>query len=386
MVSRRQIRFETDVDDDADRFALAMKATTEGLWDWDVLSGEIHLSGRLAEILGIECRAGAWSLEEISALIHPADLDAWKLAIEKYMRGDSEELFCEGRVFGAQGKERWVHCRGLVQRDSAGRALRMGGILSDVTQSKLSVSELRAAKEAAEVANRTKSEFLANMSHELRTPLNAIIGFSEIMQGEMFGDLGDSRYRDYTRDIKASGTHLLNIINDVLDLSKIEAGKQDLLVENVDVENAIRSSLSIVTGRVQEWEEFPGISIQSNLPKLRADERALKQILVNLLSNAHKFTPKDEDVHVRAEVEDNGRMSIHVIDRGIGMTPEEIKEAMLPFSQVDSSLSRRYNGTGLGLPLTKSLIELHGGTLHIGSEVGVGTSVVVCFPPERVVY
>ena len=240
-------------------------------------------------------------------------------------------------------------------------------------------------RDQAELANRAKSEFLANMSHELRTPLNAVIGFSDVMNGEMFGSVGHPKYREYVQDINASGIHLLDLINDILDISKIEAGKIDLHEENVDVSRILGSCLTLVKERADE----AGVDIErdtpSNLPALYADERKFKQILINLLSNAIKFTPSGGKVTIRIWYRGDNGYVFQIADTGIGIALADIPKALTPFQQVDSDLNRKYEGTGLGLPLTKALTELHGGSLGLQSEVGVGTTVTVRFPAERIV-
>ena len=240
------------------------------------------------------------------------------------------------------------------------------------------------ARDQAELANRAKSEFLANMSHELRTPLNAIIGFSDIMKGEMFGPVGNPKYLGYAQDINTSGSHLLEIINDILDLSKIEAGKIELYEENVDVSKVLVSCLTLVNERAEE----AGIEIEcdaaSNLPALYADERKIKQILINLLSNAIKFMPSGGKITIRIWFRSDDGYVLQVADTGIGIALTDIPKALAPFQQVDSALNRKYEGTGLGLPLTKALVELHGGSLGLQSELGIGTTVTVRFPAERV--
>ncbi len=238
---------------------------------------------------------------------------------------------------------------------------------------------------AAERANATKSQFLANMSHELRTPLNAIIGFSEIMRSEAFGSIADERYIQYAADINDSGTHLLNLINDILDISKLEAGKLELNETACSVADTIESALRFVRQAAARGSVTLAQEGLDTLPTLRADARRLKQIFVNLVSNAIKFTPPDGSVTIRGRCDgDGGPLAISVVDTGIGMTADDIPRALTPFNQIDSQLSRRYEGTGLGLPLTKSLVELHGGTLTIESKPDVGTTVIVRLPGERI--
>ncbi len=239
--------------------------------------------------------------------------------------------------------------------------------------------DLRVASDEAEAANRAKSEFLAAMSHELRTPLNAIIGFSEIIKDETFGPASGSRYRDYAKDINDSGQHLLDLINDILDLSKIESGVDELYVEPIDVPKIIESVLRLVQQRANQRDIAFELVVPDNLPLLIADERKLKQILANLLTNAVKFTNDGGKVTVKTRCPDSGFV-FQIADTGIGIAPEDIPKALSQFGQVDSDLSRQYEGTGLGLPLTKALVESHGGSLDLQSEVGVGTTITVRFP------
>ncbi len=256
-------------------------------------------------------------------------------------------------------------------------------LLLDLTERRETEEALRRAKEAAEAANRAKSDFLAHMSHELRTPLNAVIGFSEIIFREIFGTVGEPRYADYARDIHASGTHLLNVINDILDISKAESGSAELDDEKVDVAELAAASLRLVEPRATVGKVRVVKKLAPDLPDIRADTRRLKQVLLNLLSNAVKFTPPGGHVELEARVAEDAGVQIVVHDTGIGMDPKDIPRALEPFAQVDNALSRRFEGTGLGLPLSRKLVELHGGTLTIASEIAKGTSVVVHLPPNR---
>ncbi len=256
-------------------------------------------------------------------------------------------------------------------------------LLLDLTERRETEEALRRAKEAAEAANRAKSDFLAHMSHELRTPLNAVIGFSEIIFREIFGAVGEPRYAEYARDIHASGTHLLNVIGDILDISKAESGSAELDEETVDVAELAAASLRLVEPRATVGKVRVVKRLAPDLPAIRADARRLKQVLLNLLSNAVKFTPPGGHVEFEARVGENMGVQLVVQDTGIGMDPKDIPRALEPFAQVDNALSRRFEGTGLGLPLSRKLVELHGGTLTVTSEIAKGTTVVVQLPPER---
>ncbi len=258
-------------------------------------------------------------------------------------------------------------------------------MLHDISERKRTEEALLASKQQAELANRAKSEFLANMSHELRTPLNAIIGFSEIIKSATFGPVGSPKYREYAQDINESGQHLLEVITDILDISKIEAGKLDLDEEVVDVPKAVKSCLPLVNERAANAGLTLEIEIADDLPPLRADGRKLKQILLNLLSNAVKFTPAGGTVTTRVWCRRDDGYVFQVADTGIGIAPGDIPKVLAPFGQADGTLARRFEGTGLGLPLTKTLVELHGGSFDLQSTLGVGTTVTVRFPADRIV-
>jgi signal transduction histidine kinase/HAMP domain-containing protein len=301
------------------------------------------------------------ALEMIRSQLMPAEAHSQDLAIS----GHAELELADGR---------WLRMTGSATSDG-------GSIffLSDFTAIKEREESLRRAKHEAEAANASKSRFLANMSHELRTPLNAIIGFSEIISGQFFGDLGNARYLDYSHDILRSGRHLLAVINDVLDLSKSEAGKMVLAVRDVDMGEVLNDCIAMVREQCSEAGlNFTTIGLDKPLP-MSGDAAKLRQIFLNLLSNAIKFTEKGGAVSLEAEVT-GGRIAVTVADTGIGMDPEDVEIAFQPFGQVDNRLERRYEGTGLGLPLTRSLVELHQGTITIDSARGRGTRVTVSLP------
>jgi signal transduction histidine kinase len=248
------------------------------------------------------------------------------------------------------------------------------------------IAEREAARQKAETANRAKSSFLATMSHELRTPLNAIIGFSDMMRCQVLGEIGNERYHPYIVDIHDSGAHLLQIITDILDLSKAEAGKLNLNEDIFDLRDVVRSVRQLTSGRIAAGGLTVTIKIPSELPPLRADERKIKQVLLNLTSNAVKFTPAGGTIELSAQFGRETGLVMIIADTGIGIPREDLDRVLEPFEQADSSLSRQHAGTGLGLPLVRAMMELHGGTVALKSTLGVGTEVIITLPAERLVY
>ncbi|MDX1483905.1 MAG: ATP-binding protein [Alphaproteobacteria bacterium] len=246
---------------------------------------------------------------------------------------------------------------------------------------------LRMAKQQAELANRAKSEFLANMSHELRTPLNAILGFSDVMGKELLGPMGNPRYRGYIKNINESGRHLSDIINDILDLSRIEVGQLRIVEDSLDIPRVIDKSIRLLRPRMDALGHDIATEIEGDMPRVFADERLVKQCLTNLLINAMKFTPSGGRIAVRAWCEGGsdgpGDVKIEVSDTGIGIDRDKIDKVLLPFYQVDGTLERTYEGLGLGLPLVKSFIERHDGSIDLESTPGRGTTVTLTLPAWR---
>ncbi len=260
------------------------------------------------------------------------------------------------------------------------------GVGSNVTEEARVQQSLYEAKLQAEFANRAKSEFIANVSHELRTPLNAILGFTDIMRDELFGPIGVDRYKRYLEDINNSASHLLSIINMILDLSKIEAGKLELDDARVDLRSCISGTIELINPLARERRVAIQLGDDPDFETMVADERALRQMLLNLLSNAVKFSDSNSEIAVSVtRRKDGGEGIITVSDTGAGIPPDKLELVTQPFGHTESSLSKSYEGSGLGLAITRRLVELHGGKLEIESDLDVGTTVRLVFPTDRIV-
>lgn len=257
-------------------------------------------------------------------------------------------------------------------------------IARDISAQTQAQELLEKAKEEAESAAQLKGTFLANMSHELRTPLNAVIGFSEIIKNEIYGKIGSQKYIEYAEDIHNSGVHLLDLINEILDLSKIEAGAQEIFEERLSINALVEECIRLTDPQREKAEVTIVSNLNALLPRIVADSKMIKQVILNLLSNAIKFTPQGGKITLSCVVGPEGNLSLSVEDTGIGIREEDIHKALTPFVQVDSELNRKYEGTGLGLPLSKNLMELHGGSLEISSQYGSGTTVTIHLPSDRV--
>jgi signal transduction histidine kinase/sensor domain CHASE-containing protein len=284
---------------------------------------------------------------------------------------------CQRLYRGREG--RLIEARRFLMPDGQGQI----GVTRDLTETKAREKALIEASEQADIANRAKSEFLANVSHELRTPLNTVIGFSEVLEVELYGPIDNDKYRSYIRDIRASGRHLLDLINGILEFSKIEAGKLELRLEATDCTMVTQDAARQLSHQAAKQ----GIRFNVDIPPLpvliSADRRHIFQALVNLLSNAVKFTPRGGTVTLAYRVVQEGWIAFVVSDTGIGIADADIPHVLEPFSQIDSELARRHRGTGLGLSIVKGICDLHGGRLDIESELGVGTTIVMTIPDQR---
>ncbi len=329
------------------------------------------------------------------SLVHPDDAPAVAAALAGLGVGGHTTV--THRAPPVAGRpEAWLETS-LTNMVAAGQPAGIVGVVRDVTarhaaeeavrqanaQLAAQAADIAAARDAAEASSRAKSEFLAAMSHELRTPLNAVIGFSEIISSQMLGPVGNPVYVEYAGDIRYSGTHLLELITDILDFSKAEARELMLGDGDVDLGQTISVSCRMLETRAQRAQVALDTDVEPDLPRLRGDDRRVRQILINLLSNAIKFTPAGGRVHVAAGLAPEGGLIVTVADTGIGIAPEHLSLVLEPFRQIEGHLGGAQEGTGLGLPLTKRLVELHGGSLTMVSTPGRGTAVTVAFPADR---
>ncbi len=385
------------------RFHDFISATSDWVWETDENGIIVFISDRVTEILGKPAAIiRGKSLFELGSPLDEGKHDTVIAAIQSRrpfrdkafeLRDDRDGMRrCElsgmpvfddatGRFVGYRGTGTDVTARFEAEETVRRAQGKLKHLLEEVKNKNL---HLEIALAQAEASTHAKTEFLAHMSHELRTPLNAIIGFAELLEREMFGPLGDPRYIGYAGNILESGRHLLAIISDLLDMAKVEAGQFELRDEEVVPLEVVGSCLKLLGENAFTAGVTLASNLHDNLPRLKADQRMVKQMLINLLSNAVKFTPEGGHVVINGERREDGKVTLSITDTGIGIAAQDMEKVLTPFGQVDSAFSRRHEGTGLGLPLVKAMIELHDGTLTLRSEVGVGTTAILTFPAERV--
>jgi len=349
-----------------------------GHWRWKIGSEDIHFSDEIYSIFGVDQDGFTPTLDNVNAMLHKRDVGRMMQAFQRAII-EENNYDMDFRVIRPDGHMRYVRCEGRCEKDAEGEVIALFGIMQDITEATIHEQNLREAKEAAERAYSAKTQFLANMSHELRTPLNAIIGFSEMMQRQLLGPIGTERYLEYIKGIRESGEHLLDLISDILDMSKIEAGKYQLDLEELNIAKIIRLAVHMMEGRAVDSGIKINIEIENEDKLAIIDRRAFMQILLNLLSNAVKFSHTQGIVNIECKLRDD-YFTVTITDKGIGIPANKLRNITRPFEQVASHYTRKHEGSGLGLAITKELIDLHGGQMHIESIVDEGTTVTIRLP------
>ncbi|MEQ8641093.1 MAG: PAS domain-containing sensor histidine kinase [Alphaproteobacteria bacterium] len=355
------------------------RSMTDWIWETDADWRLCHVSSNITHAVGLPpAMLHGVALADIGSFVDGEGAQRI-IASHRPFRGLAFAIKAPG------GETRTFRLSGVPAFEPAsGRFAGYRGTGTDTTLQERAAEAMRVAREEAEMASRGKSEFIANMSHELRTPLNSILGFSEIIGNAMFGPIGNAKYKEYGQLIHESASHLLDLITDVLDFSRLDAHKRELFEEDVDVADVVRRVVRLLSERAHRAGLDLDVQAPENLPSVYADERAIKQVLLNLLSNAVKFTPQGGRIEVAVMADPSGDLLIAVSDTGIGISRDKLTHIFEPFTQADASLSRRYDGVGLGLHLARGLMHLHGGDLSIDSEEGKGTRVTARLPAVRV--
>jgi PAS domain S-box-containing protein len=355
-----------------------LSVSSDWLWEQDA---DTRLTFASSNSIGIDTDSmlGKTSWDLVTESLTAEEADAYQADLMARRPFRNLRL----RQADIDGQIHYLNVNGMPIYDAAGAFRGYRGTAQDITQQVAAEAEIRRARLEAEGANRAKTEFLANISHELRTPLNAILGFSEIMEGQLLGSLSE-RYQTYAADIHRSGQYLHGLVTNILDLSRIEMNQVHLDEEEIEIGELIESSVAMLRIRADEQAVRLTAEMTAGLPRVRCDRLRLKQALINLMANAIKFTPKYGSVTVTARREGEG-LALSVVDTGIGMRPEDIPTALEPFRQIEPQINRRHEGVGLGLALTKALVERHGGRLELVSALGMGTTATIHLPAERVV-
>ncbi len=352
-----------------------------GHWTWTLGEEALDWSDEIYRIFGVEKGHFIPTLESMNNMVHRNDVSRVNQAFQRALI-EENDYDMEFRLTRPDGETRHIRCEGRCGRDTNGEVHALYGIMQDMTERVLYEEKLREAKDTAERAYAAKTQFLANMSHELRTPLNAIIGFSELIERQLLGPIGTEKYLEYISGIRESGEHLLDLISDILDMSKIEAGKYALDLESLVIGKLVKLAVHMMEGRAQEAKITLKVDPALNEDrKIVADRRAILQILLNLLSNAVKFSHENGTVEIQC-LEREQTLLIKITDHGIGIPASKLNSITKPFEQVSSSYIRNHEGSGLGLSITKELVEMHGGALLIDSTLGSGTTVTVRLPYE----
>jgi PAS domain S-box-containing protein len=371
----------------AQRYELASQATRVWIWEWQPGSDMVAVDVSLLTWLGFAPESAADSFVQCrDFFIFDGDRPQFWQMLNQGQNDALSEFTCECRLQSSEGQLFWCLLRGQLYPEQLEKTQRIIGTVTDITERKQAEDQLQESNRILARATRLKDEFLANMSHELRTPLNAILGMTEALQEEVYGNI-NPKQQQCLETVANSGNHLLSLINDILDLSKIEAGKIELTLIPVNVDSLCSTSLAFIRQFAQQKNialqcEFPPI-----LPTLDVDERRIRQVLINLLNNAVKFTPEGGTVTLSVALDSNltqqnslPQLQITVQDTGIGIAPENLDKLFQPFVQIDSALNRRYDGTGLGLALVKKIVELHGGTVGVTSQLNIGSCFFITLP------
>ncbi len=378
---RKRARAENALRTVEDRFKLAIEGTQDGIFDWDLEKDIVHYSSQFFGMLGYEKKSITGKPESFKDLVHPEDVETVWGRIEQYINNELSEYSCEFRMKHESGRWVWIHATAKGIFDNRGKATRLVGAHTDISAVKLSQQKLELEKQAAMDANHAKSEFLAHMSHEIRTPLTAISGIAEIFSKQL--NTLDDKQQHLVRTLSSSTASLKELINDILDFSKIESGELELDEQAFELETVLKETIDMMAIRANE----KGISFVFDYNEIKdaefyGDSKRIRQILVNLISNAIKFTDEG-GVTIKALFEERDGvdfMRLNVSDTGIGISPEDFDLVFERFKQADSSVSRKYGGTGLGLPISKKLATLMGGNIFLSSEPGKGSTFSVLLP------